>query len=181
MPVYIALLRGINVGGVRIKMADLREMFEELGFSEAQTLLQSGNVVFESDQTDSLAIVRTLEDGIANKFDYQIPVVLRRAEQMQILFDKYPPSKDQETKFYHLLFLKETPSSGALDALKAAYDGPESIDLRGDELYVYYSDGAGRSKLTTNLIEKHLKVKATARNWNTVEKLVVLAQSLNEE
>lgn len=177
MPVYIALLRGINVGGVRIKMADLRDLFDELGYSDAKTLLQSGNVVFESDQSDTQAIVRAIEDGIQRNFDYQVPVVLRDASQMQAIYDAYPPASDEEPKFYHLLFLKETPPDGALEALKAAYDGPERINLRGDELYVYYVNGAGRSKLTTNLIERHLKVSATARNWNTVEKLVAMVEA----
>lgn len=180
MPVYIALLRGINVGGVRIKMADLRDLLDSLGFSDAQTLLQSGNVVFETDIQDQAGLARKLEAGIENVFGYDVAVMLRSADAIKAIFDTYPPAEKQETKFYHVIFLNKTPAPGAIDSLKAVYDGPESIDLRGDELYVYYSEGAGRSKLTTNLIEKHLGVRGTARNWNTVGKLVALADTFAE-
>lgn len=180
MPVYIALLRGINVGGnKKIKMADLTALLESLGFVGAQTLLQSGNVVFKSDLADSAQIARQIESGIEATFGFQSQILLRTLDQFRAAVESHPFSADQinEPAKILLMFLSRTPDSDAVDALVKSHAGPEEMTLKGDVLYIFYPDGMGRSKLDHPLVERRLKVAATGRNWNTVTRLIDLGTS----
>ena len=160
MPVYISLLRGINVGGhKKIKMAELRALYESLGLENVQSLLQSGNVVFTSKIEDSRSLVQKIEDGIEGQFEFRCRVLIRTTNELQRVIDQNPflgrdpfdPSK------MLVMFLADVPESGALDALREAHGGPEEIQLAGEEAYIYYPNGLGRSKLSNVFIEKKLK------------------------
>ncbi len=181
MPIYLSLLRGINVGGNKsIKMADLQRLYESLGFTGAQTLLQSGNVVFQTGQTDAAHIVRQLEARIEQTFGFPSSVILRTRDQWQTIIERLPFSAAQMAEPGKILVmcLRDEPTAAAFAELQAAYSGPEVLHLSGAELYIYYAEGMGRSKLTHVLLEKKLKTIGTGRNWNTVQKLLALAETM---
>lgn len=181
MAKYIALLRGINVGGKRMKMADVREMFEQLGYSDVQTILASGNVIFESDETNISSLIRAIEAAIIERFGFESRIIIRTPATLQLAIDHAPFTEAQlaEAKFAHIMFLSKAPTQDNFESLLAWHKGKgnEVIALHGHELYIYYTDGVGRSKLTTNNIEKYLNVVGTARNWNTVEGRILPALS----
>ena len=163
MPLQIALIRGINVGGNKmIAMADLRDTFERLGFTDVKTLLNSGNVVFRSTKKTD-AIERALEKEI------DAVCFVRTAEEWTRIIERNPFPAEAKSDPGHLLVtvFKEDPRGD----LEAAIKGRERIHLDGRVLYAFYPDGAGRSKLTNSLIEKELGTRGTARNWNTVLKV----------
>ena len=182
MPVYICLLRGINVGGKRMKMAAVREMFGEIGIANAQTLLASGNIVFQSDESDRDSFVAPIEAAIQSTFGFESKVIMRSRDDLQAAIENNPFPVDERTvKGNRLLvtFLRSLPDAEAIEALNQWHTGVERIQLVGTELFVHYVDGAGNSKLTNNVIERKLNVVGTARNWNTVLKLQALGDRWN--
>lgn len=182
MPVFISLLRGINVGGhKKIKMAELGAVYEALGLASVQTVLQSGNVVFTGKIEDSRSLARQIEDGIEARFGFHSDVIIRTVGQFREMIDQNPflgrdpfdPGK------MVVMFLADVPETQAIDGLVQAHNGPEDIQFAGEEVYLYYLNGIGRSKLSNVFIEKKLGVLGTGRNWNTVTRLMALAESLN--
>ncbi|HEV7260747.1 MAG TPA: DUF1697 domain-containing protein [Bosea sp. (in: a-proteobacteria)] len=177
MPVTIFLLRAVNVGGATtMKMEALRDIAEALGFRHATTLLQSGNLVAAHDGDAGEAVAR-LEAALARDFPYAPGVIGRSRNELDraVADNPLPLSAGQDPKFLQYVALASTPEPAALESLTSTYAGPETIALRGADLFVYYAEGVGRSKLTNALIERRLGVKGTARNWNTVTKLAALA------
>lgn len=178
MPVLISLLRGINVGGnKKIKMAELKALYEALGFSNVRTLLQSGNVVFESENDNPEQVTGQIEAGIMERFGFESKIIMRTRDQLQAVIAHHTFSEVQLAEPGKLLiaFLKSEPNAQQVEALREAHTGPEIIHHRGSELYIYYPDGMGRSKLDNTFIERRLKTTSTGRNWNTVNKLLALA------
>ena len=178
MTIYIALLRAINVGGRNlIAMADLRALFESLGYSGVQTLLQSGNVVFGAKPLASAKLERRLEDEIAKAGKLNVEVCVRAAPEWKELVAKnpFPREAKQDPARFVAMCLKAAPARARLMELRAAIRGPETIELVGRALYAVYPNGQGTSKLTNGLIESKLQTRGTARNWNTVLKLAALA------
>jgi len=161
---YAGLLRGVNVGGNRkLKMDELRATVEALGFTNVRTLLQSGNVLFDATKKPDAA---RLEEALGT------PVLLPTTNDLQGVIDANPFPKEAQDDPGRLLvvFL-----SGALkdDAvLRKVATAAEKLVVQGHEIYIYFGDGAGRSKLAASLTERKLGVVCTARNWNTVRKLV---------
>jgi uncharacterized protein (DUF1697 family) len=174
MTTFIALIRGINVGGhKKVKMADLRVACEALGLDDVRTLLQSGNVVFRTSRTDRAALVSEIESVLG----VDAKVILRTAKELQAAIAANP-MKEQAQKTpsaFIVAFLAQKPAPAAMKTLTDAYKGPEEMRLHGAELYIHYGAGMGTSKLTNVLIEKKLGVTGTARNWNTVTKLAEMA------
>ncbi|HEU5229501.1 MAG TPA: DUF1697 domain-containing protein, partial [Ktedonobacteraceae bacterium] len=138
----------------------------------------SGNVVCSSDDTDMTQIPKRIEDGFAEKFGFHSHVIARTAAELQAIIEHNPFQHQpaQEPKWQLVLFLATQPESTALEEIHKAYTGPEELSLLGRELYIYYSNGIGRSKLTLTLLEKKLKAAGTGRNWNTVLQLHKLSQ-----
>ena len=177
MSKYVAFLRAINVGGHNlVAMADLRELFEELGFAEAKTLLQSGNVVFESRKRDSAALEQLLEKETASRLKVAAEYLVRSAEELAAIVEAnpFPEEAKSDPAHLHVMFLKSAPAAKNVEALRAAIVGRETIENDGKQLYMVYPDGAGRSKLTAALIDRKLGIRGTARNWNTVLKLLAM-------
>ncbi len=175
---YVAFLRGINVGGhKKVAMADLRACVSALGFENVTTLLNSGNVVFESTATDQPAITRKIEAAIEATFGFGVGVILRSVDDIQKMVDA-TPFKDvrvaADTRLY-VTFLKEEPKS----ALKIPYESPDKT-LR----ILRVADGAVFSVVTLtatsgsvdsmSILEKEFGKSITTRNWNTVVKLAAL-------
>jgi uncharacterized protein (DUF1697 family) len=180
MPVYICLLKGINVGGnKRIKMADLRDLLTSLGIEDPRTYLQSGNVVFKSDERIEV-LTPKIETAIEETFGFHSDILIRTADELAQMIEEAPFTSEQLTEPKKLLyvFLSGTPDAEAVEALHAAHTGPEIVTVKGAHLYIYYPEGMGRSKLNNTLMERYIKVSTTGRNWNTVTKLKQLAQQV---
>jgi uncharacterized protein (DUF1697 family) len=183
MPVYSSLLRGINVGGnKRIKMAELQAVYEALGLTRVRTLLQSGNVVFEAEQADADALGQRIEAAIMARFGFEARIVMRTPAQLAAVIAESPFSAEQRASPDKILvmFLLAAPEPERMAALTAGHSGPEQMTLKGRELFVFFAEGVGRSKLSGNGIEKALDTVGTMRNWNTIHKLHELAQSFGD-
>ena len=178
MALHLALIRGINVGGYKqVAMADLRDLLTRLGFADARSLIQSGNLVFRSDSRTGAALERFLEAEFAKRFGVQADVFVRTAQEWNRVVARNPFSTEAERDPARLvvMFLKDAPKAKDVDALRAAVPGPEVVHADGRHAYIVYPAGIGRSRLTGALIEKKLGTRGTARNWNTVLKLGALA------
>jgi uncharacterized protein (DUF1697 family) len=174
---YVALLRGINVGGhKRVAMADLRATLESLGHDEVSTLLQSGNALFTSPAKSPDQVARDIERAIDARHGMAVKVLVRTGPELAQIVDANPlPDAASEPSKLHVAFLSADPDAGRIDSLDAARSQREVIRPGKRALYIWYRDGAGRSKLTNDLMERRLGVTATSRNWNTVTKLADLA------
>ena len=180
MPIGIALIRGINVGGKNpLPMADLRGMCEQLGLRDAQTYIQSGNVVFKADKRGLARAAAELEAAIERKHGFRPSVVVRGLNQLQAVRRANPfaaVARDEPGKLL-VMFLAEAPDASAAKKL-AALDGyPEKLVARGADAYIHFPNGAGKAKLTMAMIERALGVPGTCRNWNTVETLVEMGEA----
>jgi uncharacterized protein (DUF1697 family) len=170
----VSLFRGINVGGNQlVRMDALKGLHTSLGLGDVQTYIQSGNVVFTSDDADVAQIQKNIEDGFSQTFGFSVKVMVRTANQLNEIIGNNPFQNQpmRETNRIIAMFLASDPVSTALEDIQNAYSGPEEIHVIGREAFIYYPEGMGRSKLTNTLLEKKLKTAGTARNWNTVLKL----------
>lgn len=180
MPAFVALLRAVNLGPHnKIAMADLKAVAEGCGLTNARTLLQSGNLLFEAKAKSSAALEKLLEAALGKELDLETPVVVRSASEWRAALDANPFPKEARADPGHLVLLplKTKPEKGALAALRSAIVNSERVELVGQELYAVYPDGIGHSKLTSALIEKKLGVIGTGRNWNTAQKIAALLEA----
>ena len=179
MTTFVSLFRGINVGGHQsVRMDALKELHESLGLLAVETYIQSGNVVFTSDDVDVTQIQKDIEDGFAQKFGFQVKVMVRNADEFNVMIGNNPFQNQpmKESKWVVAMFLATQPMSTALEDIQKTYTGPEELHIIGQEVYIYYPEGIGRSKLTNTFLEKKLKTTGTARNWNTVLRLQKMLQ-----
>ena len=184
MRAVIALLRGINVGGRnKIKMADLRELLASLGLCHARTVLQSGNAVFATGETDLAPLQERIEAAIHERFGFEAAVILREAEAFKAALDRHPFTTTQLERGNHAMiaFLSAAPAPAAVKALSENNPGREVIRSTGDALYIFYTDGAARSKLDNMRIERALDVVSTARNWNTCQRVLKLVDEIEAQ
>ena len=172
---YIAILRGINVGANRkVPMADLKVLCGNLGFKNLQTYIQSGNIVFELAQPEAIPELQDkLQQAFTKTFGFDIPVLIRTAEEWAETIEKNPFLKEENADIdrLHLTCLKEIPAPELLEKIKAFQYLPDRYEIIGREVYIYCAAGYGTSKLTNPFFESKLKVQATTRNWKTVMKL----------
>jgi uncharacterized protein (DUF1697 family) len=175
---YVALLRGINVGGKnKVPMAGLRAALESLGFEEVVTYVQSGNVVFDAPSAKAAEVGARIEKRIAKDFGLDITVVLRTPAELRKVAAGNPFLKGgAETSKLHVVFLDRKPAAKAVSQLDPDRSPPDELSVRGREIYLHLPGGSARTKLTIDYFEKRLGVRATHRNWNTVTKLVELAE-----
>jgi uncharacterized protein (DUF1697 family) len=174
MATHIALLRGINLAGKNlIAMAHLRDLFESLSFTDARTLLQSGNVVFDGSRKTGPALERLLEVETEKALGVAVDYHVRTAAEWQSIIARNPFPTEAKRDPSHLLVMvfKDAPAAKNVKALEAAIIGPEYAKFDGRHGYLVYPAGIGTSKLTTAIIDRILGVRGTARNWNTVLKL----------
>ncbi len=178
MSTFAALLRGINVGGKnKIPMAELKSLFSSLGFRDVATYIQSGNVVFRSPAGDAHDIAAGIEQRIAEVFGVSVTVLLRTPAELGEIADSSPFLGDEsDLAKLHVVFLDGQPAANANTQLDPKRSPPDQFSLRGREIYLHLPNGAARSKLTIDYFERRLGVKATARNWNTLIKLLALMQ-----
>jgi len=190
MPIQIALLRGVNVGGkTSVAMGELRILLGKLGFNHAHTLLQSGNVVFEAAADAPAgalkgdALETLLEAEIGKRFGRAFDVFVRSGRDWARVIANNPFQAEAKDDPSHLVVmaLKAAPRAGAVKALQAAIKGREVVHAIGRHAYIVYPDGIGTSKLTNAVIEKALGTRGTARNWNTVLKLAEMVRGAAQE
>jgi len=171
---FIALLRGINVSGQKqIKMANLKTSFEVLGFTNVQTYIQSGNVIFSSNNSQTKDLKKLIEKKILDEYGFQVPIILLRSEEWNTIMNTNPFLKEKENELekLYLTILSEEPSSDNLKKLDGVDFSPDAFILKDKIIYLYVPNGYGRTKLNNNFFENKLKVSATTRNWKTVKKL----------
>ncbi|MGC2421228.1 MAG: DUF1697 domain-containing protein [Candidatus Acidiferrales bacterium] len=174
MPVYIALLRGVNVGGNILKMDHLRELCTNLGTKNPRTYVQSGNTVFEA-QGSTSHWGETLERKLAGESCLSVSVIVRTAPEMAKILAGNPFLKEKgiDTARLAVTFLQKAPGKATLEALAALKVGSERFHCAGKEIYLHCPDGFANAKLYT--LDKVLAQKTTTRNWNTVKKLCEMA------
>jgi uncharacterized protein (DUF1697 family) len=177
MKTYIALFRGINVGGKNLlPMKELVAALESVGALDVATYIQSGNAVFRSEDQDASLLSETIKAAIKERHGFEPQVVVLGSEELEGAISSNPfPEAESEPKTLHAYFLAAAPEHPGLDGLETVKGGRERFALANDVFYLHAPDGIGRSKLATN-IEKLLGVPTTARNWRTVRKVMEMAQ-----
>jgi uncharacterized protein (DUF1697 family) len=181
MATYIALLRGINVGGHRlIKMADLKAMFAAIGFGAAQTYIQSGNVVFQAAEPEQ-PLRQRLEQRIAATFGFPVTVALRTADELARLIanSPYAPDALREDERLYVALLAEAPAENGIERLLASKIAPDECRVVEREVYLLYRQSMRLSLMTNNLLENKLGVPATSRNWRTITTLATMSAALS--
>jgi uncharacterized protein (DUF1697 family) len=180
MTTYLALLRAVNVGGHRkVAMAELRELLAQLGFDNARSLLQSGNLVFGGKPGATAELERLLQAEVDARLDCCTDFFVRTREEWKavIAHNPFPEAAERDPAHLLVMFLKDAPDGEHVKALQGAITGPEVVRAQGRHLYVVYPVDIGHSRLTSTLIERKLGTRGTGRNWNTVLKLGALAQN----
>ncbi|NGM84322.1 DUF1697 domain-containing protein [Paenibacillus sp. 7124] len=175
---YIALIRGINVGGNKIvKMQDLKTMLQSLGFQKVKTYIQSGNVALDGGDTDAEAVRGSIEKGISDTFGFDASVIIRTAEEVKAVIANNPfeLTEPEEFKRLYVSFLAGELTEEALERLRPYEDGVDKLRVIGKEMYILYSTKVSDSPLFKVPLEKIMGVSATSRNWNTVNKLAAMA------
>jgi uncharacterized protein (DUF1697 family) len=175
---YVVLLRGINVGKHRrMSMADLRDLLARLGYEDVRTHLQSGNVVLTTDDSPA-EVRRAIEAGITAELSDGVEVFVRTRAELADVVARNPLAKVVDNPSHYLVsFLSGKPAAKGLQEVKAVDVGEERFVALGREIYAWCPDGLQNSQLMKLLSEKRLGVTATARNWNTVLKLLELARA----
>lgn len=183
MPVFISMLRGVNLGSHnRIKMDALRRVYESLKLENPCTYVQSGNVIFRTKESKTTTLATRIGDAVEIAFKFRPAVVLRTVEELRqaVAANPFASSRKLEPGKILVTFLADQPSSDARARLAAFRSYPEEIHLKGRELYIYFPNGAGRSKLPWSQVEKLLKVTGTARNWNSVMAMLAIAEEMED-
>lgn len=181
MPIYIALLRGINVGPhKRMKMDKLRSTCEGLGLEDVKTYIQSGNIVFRGPKSSEAALAKKLGDCIGRDFGFTADVITRTKEEMERVIAQNPLLREKgvdESKL-HVVFLTAKPSPASLKKLQELTLAPDRVRSLDREIYFYFPNGVSGSSLWKHPLDKVVAMTATMRNWNTVNKLHEMAREL---
>jgi uncharacterized protein (DUF1697 family) len=182
MTVIIALLRGVNVGGHnKIKMEDLREICASLKLLDVRTYVQSGNIVFKTAETDLLKLSRRIEDAIEHDQGFRPSVICRTAAEMKAVAARNPFAKraDLDPSRLAVCFLACEPSNLARARLLQIKAEPEELRIGRNELFIYFPNGMARPKLSMPAVERAVGTPMTSRNWNTVTKLLEMAEEID--
>jgi len=176
MMTFIALLRGINVGGhKKVPMAELREMIINLGLVNVKTYIQSGNIVFKTKENSSLLLESRISKAILKQFGFEVSVLVRTKAELLEIFNNCPFEKVKKKKSYFML-LHDIPNQELVaEASTKTYQGEEYLIIK-DCIYYYCEKGYGQAKFNMNFFEKKLNTFATSRNYNTMLKLLSLSE-----
>jgi uncharacterized protein (DUF1697 family) len=175
MQTYISMLRGINVSGQKkVRMADLKSLYGSLGLGNVQTYVQSGNVVFDSEEQDAKKLRKTIEARIKATFGFPVPVLLRAADDFQRVIENHPFANEDPIRVL-VTFLYELPEKSKWNELSLYQDKVDQFALGEQEIFLFCPGGYGRTKLSNTFFEKKLGVIATTRNWKSVNALYEMA------
>ena len=181
MPVIISMLRGVNVGGHnQIKMDALRALYDSLGLREARTYVQSGNVIFKTEERNVARLATRIEDAIEREFGFRPDVVLRTPSELRDAIARNPFAARRGIEPSKLLvtFLAQPPAAAAREEVLKIKAAPEELRIVDREVYMYYPNGLGRPKLPWTTVAKMLGTSGTGRNWNSVRKILEIANEL---
>lgn len=175
MTKYITLLRGINVSGQKkIPMAELREILAKSGLENIRTYIQSGNVIFQSLETDKSTLELKIHNAIKLYFGFEVPVLVLTPQELKNIFDSSPfPKEKKENSYFMMLYSKA--DKDLVDNISELSYPNEEFKITDKAVYFYCSVGYGKAKLGNNFFERKLKVTATARNYKTMVKLLSLS------
>jgi len=175
MNVYIALLRGINVGGhKKILMADLRELLTKSGLENVQTYIQSGNIVFHSFEKNKQILELKIHESIKEQFEFEVSVLVKSNSELQQIFDNCPFVEEKKQNSYFTMLHDKPAEALVIEASEKIYKGEEYYIIN-DCIYFYCAKGYGQAKFNINFFERKLKTSATARNYKTIVKLLSLS------
>lgn len=178
MKTYIALLRGINVSGQKmIKMEALRKMFYDLKFKNVRSYIQSGNIVFENKKTPSSTLEKKIQEQIHKTFSFEVAVIVKEVDELinAVKNNPFIKNKDADPGRIYITLLSEKPEESKIDKINELQFAPDEFIILKDVVYVFVSKGYGNSKLNNNFFENKLKVKATTRNWKTINELIKIS------
>jgi uncharacterized protein (DUF1697 family) len=181
MPVVIAMLRGVNVGGHnKIKMETLRALCVSLKLEDPRTYVQSGNVIFRTKEKNLPALGKKIQAAIERTLEFRPEIIFRTTDELRqaIANTPFPANRGLEPGKILITFLSGEPTKEARAMLQTLKAHPEELHLKGRELYIYFPNGAGTSKLPWSTVAKLLKTEGTARNWNSVTKMLAIAEEL---
>lgn len=184
MSVFISLLRGINVGGQKkITMEGLRALYTRLGFTAVQTYVQSGNVVFQADQEDGTKLAKQIEAQIREVYGFEVAVFIRLPEDFQRILGNNPflTGRQEDPTRLHVTFFYQPPTQAAWEKAIAPDGIPDEFKRGESEVYLFFPNGSGKTKLSNDFFERKLGVRATTRNWNTVNALYGMAKDTSHE
>jgi uncharacterized protein (DUF1697 family) len=184
MTVMISMLRGVNLGPHnRVKMDELRALYASLKLQNPRTYVQSGNVLFKTKEQDEARLSSRIQDGIEKKFGFRPDVILRTTEEMKKTVAKNPfaARKNIDPSKLLVTFLSANPAADACGKLMEIDTAPEELRLVGREVFIYYTNGLARPKFQWIKAEKILKVMCTGRNWNSVTKMLAMAEEMERE
>ena len=181
MGTYISILRGINVSGHKIiKMDALRNLYENMGFVNVITYVQSGNVIFKGEDIEIKNLEKQISQQIEKEFGFQVPVIVLSIKKLKHIIDNNPFAEDRnkDQSFFHITFLSSKPDKYDPITIENKKQDEEEIAFSDYAVYLYCPNGYGRTKLTNNFIESKLKVGATTRNWKTTLELLKIAEQI---
>jgi uncharacterized protein (DUF1697 family) len=173
---YVALIRGINVGGVVLKMEDLRGILEYVGFSGVRTYIQSGNAVFDSSESNKRKMEAEIAQEVKNKIDRETVVIVKTVQELGRIVEAHPLADLGDPKNLYVTVLSYDPTGPDVETLMETMNEVDRHEVMNRVVYSYYGQGYGTSKRSNNFIEKILKVSATTGNWETMNKLYELAK-----
>ncbi|TBN05405.1 DUF1697 domain-containing protein [Hyunsoonleella flava] len=175
MTKYIALLRGINVSGQKkIPMAELRELLSKSELEQVQTYIQSGNVIFQSSEKDKGILEIKIHNAIKKHFGFEVSILVLMPEELQQIFDNCPFPQEKKEKSYFMMLFSKAEKAKVDEISKLSYPN-EEFQITDCCVYFYCSVGYGKAKFSNNFFERKLKIIATARNYNTMVKLLSLS------
>jgi len=181
MPVMISMLRGVNIGGHhKIKMEELRVLYQTLKLRDVETHIQSGNVIFRTSESDPVRLGRRIEDALEKKYGFRPSLILRTSAEFRNVIARNPFAnrKEMAPSKLAVIFLESDPGKEIREKVLAVKADPEELRMQGRELYIYFPNGMARPKLSIPKIERILKTPSTGRNWNSVRKLQEIAERL---
>jgi uncharacterized protein (DUF1697 family) len=181
MPVIISMLRGVNLARhQRMKMEALRAVYESLGLRNPQTYVQSGNVIFSASEKNHVRLAARIEQAIEKAFGFRPAVILRTVAELRdaIARNPFADRRGMEPNKLLVTFLGEDPGEEAREKVRAIDAAPEELHIDGRELYIYFTNGMARPKLPLARIERILAVPGTGRNWNSVTKMLEMAEKM---
>jgi uncharacterized protein (DUF1697 family) len=174
---YVALMRGINVGGGRrITMNDLRNLISDLGHSDVLSYVQSGNIVFKADEPDPAVLSAAIEERIATELGLDVAVLIRTSKELTSITKRNPfTEREENPKALHVTFLEDAPTKSVVANLPDRTGGTDELKIIGREVFLWLPKGYADTKLQNAFFEKNLGSRATTRNWKTVLQLTQMS------
>jgi len=179
---FISLLRGINVSGKRIlKMETLSRLYSEMGLKNIKTYIQSGNVIFQTSNQKTIDLEKQISENILNQFKIEVPIIVLNFKELQTIFTQNPflNERNEDISKLHLTLLSELPTQEKLNQLTDIQFFPSEYHIYKKSIYLFCPEGYSKTKLTNTFFENKLKIKATTRNWKTMNEIWTLAKNID--